>query len=124
MAAPNIVGVVSIFGRTAGLTPANTTANVLLANPASSGKVFKVNLIMAANINGTSAVDTTIAYNTAASGGGTSFAIISTASVPADASLIVIDKSTTFYLEENTSIVVTSGTSGQIAYTVSYEEIS
>jgi hypothetical protein len=124
MAAPNIVGVSSIYGRTAGLTPANTTANVLLANPASSNKVFKINLIMAANINGSSAVDTTVAWNTTATGNGTSFAIISTASVPADASLIVVDKSTTFYLEENESILVTSGTSGQIAYTVSYEEIS
>jgi hypothetical protein len=124
MAAPNIVGVSSIYGRTAGLTPANTTANVLLANPASSNKVFKINLIMAANINGSSDVDTTVAWNTTATGNGTSFAIISTASVPADASLIVVDKSTTFYLEENESILVTSGTSGQIAYTVSYEEIS
>lgn len=123
MAAPNIVGVTSIFGRTAGLTPANTTANVLVANPASSGKVFKINLIMAANINGSTAADTSVSWNTTATGSGTSFPLISTASVPADASLIVVDKSTSFYLEENEAIMVTSGTSGQIAYTVSYEEI-
>jgi hypothetical protein len=124
MAAPNIVGVVSIIGKTTGLTPSNTTANVLLANPASSGKVFKINLITAANIDGVATVATTVAFNTAASGGGTSFAIVSTVDVPSDASLIVVDKSTTFYLEEDTSIVVTSGTSSKIAYLVSYEEIS
>jgi hypothetical protein len=124
MAAPNIISVTTITGKTAGITPANTTANVLLANPASSGKVFKINLITAANIDGTSAVETTIAFNTAAAGSGTSFAIVSTASVPADASLIVIDKATTFYLEEDTSIVVTSSVSAKISYLVSYEEIS
>lgn len=123
MAAPNIVGVSFIYGKTVGLTPSNTSANVLLANPASSGKVFKINMIMAANINGTSAVDTTVGWNTAAAGNGTTYALVSTASVPADASLIVVDKSTAFYLEENESIVVTSGTASQIAYTVSYEEI-
>lgn len=123
MAAPNIVGVTSIYGKTAGLTPSNTTANVLLANPASSGKVFKINVIMAANIDGTSPVDTTVAWNTAATGSGTSYPLISTASVPADASLIVIDKSTAIYLEEDESIVVTSGTASKITYTVSYEEI-
>lgn len=119
-----MVNLNSIVGKTAGLTPANTTANVLLANPASSGKVFKINLITAANIDGAAAVDATVAFNTAAAGSGTSFAILSTASVPADATLIVADKSTTFYLQEDNSIVVTSGTSSKITYLVSYEEIS
>lgn len=124
MAAPNIVGVTTITAKTTYLTPANTSANVLLANAASSGKVFKVNVIMATNVNGTSAVDTTVAINSAAAGSGTSYPIASTIQVPADAALIVSDKSTAFYLEEDKSIVVTSGTSGGITYTVSYEEIS
>ena len=124
MAAPNVVNVATITAKTTYLTPANTSANVLLANAASSGKVFKINMIMAANVDGTSAVDTTVAINSAAAGNGTSYAIASTISVPADASLIVSDKSTAFYLEEDKSIVVTSGTSSKITYTVSYEEIS
>lgn len=124
MAAPNIVNVTTITAKSAYLTPTNTTANVLLANAAGSGKVMKINLIMAANIDGTAAVDTTVANNTAADGSGTSYPIASTISVPADASLIVSDKSTAFYLEEDRSIVVTSGTASKIAYTVSYEEIS
>lgn len=124
MAAPNIVNVTVITGKTTYLTPANTTANVLLANAASSGKVFKVNMIMAANVDGAAAFDTTVAVNTLASGAGTSYPLISTASVPQDASLIVSDKSTSFYLEEDKSIVVTSSTASKIAYTVSYEEIN
>jgi hypothetical protein len=124
MAAPNIVNVTTIYGKTTYLTPANTTANVLLANSAASGKVLKINQIVAANVNGSSAVDTTISINTAAAGSGTSYPIASTISVPADASLIVTDKTTAIYLEEDKSIVVTSGTSSGIAYTISYEEIS
>lgn len=81
-------------------------------------------MIMATNINGTNAVDTSISVNTNAAGSGSSFPIASTIAVPADASLIVVDKSTALYLEEDKSITVTSGTSGQISYVISYEEIS
>lgn len=124
MAAPNIVNVTAIYGKTTYLTPSNTSANVLLANSASSGKVLKINQIVAANVNGTSAVDCTVSINSAAAGSGTSYPIISTVSVPADASLIVADKTTAIYLEEDKSIVVTSGTASGITYSISYEEIN
>lgn len=124
MAAPNVVNVATITAKTAYATPAVTTATVLLANAVSSGKVFKVNMIMACNVDGATAIDTTVAINTAAAGSGTSYPIASTISVPSDAALIVSDKSTAFYLEEDKSIVVTSGTASKITYTVSYEEIS
>jgi hypothetical protein len=61
MANPNIVSVTSILGNTTFLTPSDTAANVLLSNAASSGDVLKINQIVAANVNGTSAVDTTVA---------------------------------------------------------------
>ena len=124
MANPNIVSVTSILGNTTFLTPSDTAANVLLSNAASSGNVLKINQIVAANVNGTSAVDTTVAVNNAAAGAGTSFPVVSTVSVPADASIIVTDKTTAIYLMENQSIVVTSGTSSGISYTISYEAIS
>lgn len=124
MAAPNVVNVATITAKSGFLTPANITANVLIANPASSGKVFKINTIIATNVDGASAINTTVALNTNAAGSGTSFPIASTISVPANAALIVTDKSTSFYLEEDESIVVTSGTASKIAYVVSYEEIS
>jgi hypothetical protein len=124
MTAPNIVNVTTIIGKTAYLTPANTTANVLLANAASSGKVFKINQIVAANVNGSAAVDTTVVINSNAAGSGTSFPVASTIAVPSDASLIVVDKTTAIYLEEDKSIVVTSGASSGITYSISYEEIS
>lgn len=124
MANPNIVNVTSIYGTTTYLTPANTTANTLLSNAASSGLVFKINQIVCANVNGASAVNATVAINNAAAGAGTNFPVISTISVPASASVIAVDKTTAIYLMENSSIVVTSGTSSGITYTISYESIA
>jgi len=123
MANPNIVAVTSILGETAYNIPSDTAANVLLDNTASSGKVYKINQIVAANVDGSSAVNTTVAITDQDAGAGTAYAIVSTVSVPADASLIVVDKTTAIYLMENTSIVVTSGTASKIAYTISYEVI-
>jgi len=124
MANPNIVNVTTITGNTTYLTPANTTANVLLSNAASSGLVFKINQIVCANVNGSSAVNATVAINNAAAGAGTNFPVISTVSVPASASVIAVDKTTAIYLMENSSIVVTSGTSSGITYSLSYESIA
>lgn len=124
MAAPNILNASNILGKTTYLTPANTTDNVLVANAASSGKVLKINGLIAANIDGSSLVNTSVFVNSKADASGTSYAVVSTVAVPANASLIVIDKGNSIYLEEDKSIVVKSGTSSKIAYTVSYEEIS
>jgi hypothetical protein len=121
---PNIVNVTSILGTTTYLTPANTTANTLLSNAASSGLVYKINQIVCANVNGSSAVNATVAINSAAAGAGTNYPVISTVSVPASASVIAVDKTTAIYLMENSSIVVTSGTSSGITYTLSYESIA
>lgn len=123
MANPNIVNVTTILGTTTFLTPANTTANVLLSNASGSNLVFKINNIVAANTTG-SAVNTTVSIDNAAAGAGTDFPIVSAVSVPANASLIAVDKTTSFYLMENQSIVVTSGTSSAITYTISYESIA
>lgn len=131
MAAPNILALTTATGKTTYLTPSGTTAVVLLPNAASSGKVLKINQIVAANVNGTNAVDCTVSIYSnggvaqgSAPAGGTAFPLASTISVPADASLIVVDKTTGIYLEEDTSISVTSGTASGITYSISYEEMS
>jgi len=128
---PNIAAVAAIYGTTTYYTPAGTSAVVLLPNAASSGTVFKINQIVAANVDGTTAADTTVAIYSngavaqgSAPSGGTAYPIVSTVSVPADASLIVVDKTTAIYLMEGTSIIVTSGTASDITYTISYEVIS
>lgn len=131
MANPNIVAVTAIYGVTTYLTPGGTSPLVLLPNAAASGVVYKINQIVAANVNGTAAVDCTVAVYTngavAQNGtpsGGTAYPIVSTVSVPADASLIVTDKTTGLYLMEGTSIIVTSGTTSGLTFTISYESIA
>ena len=131
MAAPNIASLTTITGKTTYFTPSGTSAVVLLANAASSNTVLKINQIVAANVNGTNAVDATVSIYTngavaqgSAPSGGTAYPIASTISVPADASLIVADKTTGLYLEEGTSITVTSGTASGITYSISYELMS
>lgn len=131
MAAPNIASLTTITGKTTYLTPSGTTAVVLLQNAASSNTVLKINQIVVANVDGTNAVDCTVSIYTnggvaqgSAPSGGTAFPIASTISVPADASLIVVDKTTGIYLEENTSITVTSGTASKLTFSISYELMS
>lgn len=131
MANPNIINANTVNGVTTYLTPSGTSAVVLLPNAASSNKVFKINQIIATNVNGSSAVNATVSLYTngavaqgSAPSGGTAFPIVSTVSVPANAALIVVDKTTTIYLMEGTSITVTSGTASGITYSISYEDIS
>ena len=124
MAAPNIVNVSTITGKTAKVALTSTSQTTLVTNAASSNKVFKINMIQVANVDGSNACDVTVDVHSAAAGGGTAYSLASTISVPADASLIVLDKNTALYLEENTSITATAGTASDLEVLVSYEEIS
>tara|TARA_R100000808_G_scaffold8302_1_gene23640 strand:+ start:4185 stop:4559 length:375 start_codon:yes stop_codon:yes gene_type:complete len=124
MSAPNIVNVATITGKTAKVALGSTSQTDLVSNAASSNKVFKVNMIQVANVDGTNACDVTVDVHSAASGGGTAYSLASTISVPADAALVVLDKNTALYLEENTSITATAGTASDLEVLVSYEEIS
>lgn len=131
MANPNIAALTTINGVTTYYTPSGTSAVVLLPNAASSGHVYRINNIVVANVDGTNAVNATVSIYTngaqsqgSAPSSGTAYPIASTISVPANASLIVTDKTTSFYLQEGTSISITSGTASKLTFTVSYEDIS
>lgn len=128
MAAPNIASLTTITGKTTYFTPSGVTAVVLLPNAAASNNVLKINQLVVANVDGTNAVDATVSIYTngavaqgSAPSGGTAFPIASTISVPADASLIVVDKTTGLYLEEGVSLTITSGTASKLTFSVSYE---
>jgi hypothetical protein len=124
MAAPNIVNVSTIIGKTAKIALSSTSQTTLVSNAASSGKVFKVNMIQVANVDGSDAAAITVDVHSGASGGGTAYSLVSTISVPADASLVALEKGTSLYLEENTSITATAGTANDLEVLLSYEEIS
>lgn len=124
MANPNIVAVTSIYGNTSTTSLTTTSATAIVSNAASSGKIYKINSLIIANVDGTNAADITINLYSAASIGGTATAIASTISVPADATLVVVDKSTSLYLLEDKSIGATAGTASDLVVTCSWEEIN
>jgi len=127
MANPNIVNVTTIYGNTSSTLISSTSnpfATALVNNAAASGKVYKINSIVVANVDGSSAADITINIFSQDDLGGTGTAIASTISVPADATLIVTDKSTSFYLLEDKSIGATASAANDLVVTCSWEEIN
>jgi len=123
MANPNIVSVASIYGKTVYDTDIAVTAASLVSNAASSGKIFKINSLIIANIDGTNAADITVTLRNAA-GGTTYSTLANTISVPADATLVVISKDTSVYLMEDMSLYIAASAAGDLSATCSYEEIS
>lgn len=127
MAAPNILSLTTATPHTVYVTPANTSRNALVAAP-STGQAHKVNQILVSNIDGTNAINATVELRLA--DGTTYVAIASTISVPANATLIVVDKTTMLYLldtsvtGEASTIYVTSGTASKLTFTCSYETLS
>ena len=122
MAAPNIVGVTTILGITTS-SQLTTSPVSILSNAASSGRVFKINTILAANETAATAT-VTVRYNDNAAGAGTTFALANGIDVGTKTSLVILDKASSIYLEENRSITALSGTSSAIDLIISYESIS
>jgi hypothetical protein len=119
MAAPNIVAVTSIYGKTKGANLSTTLTTDILS--CSSDKVLKINSIIVANIDGSNSADATVYfYDSSAT---TRYALASTIAVPADASIIVIDKNSAIYLEEGDQIEAGASSASDLVMTISYEEI-
>lgn len=117
MAAPNIVGVTTITGKTAVLA-VTTSATAIVTNSAASGKVFKVNALYVSNIDGSNAADVNVDIFRSS----TAYHIARTIAVPADATLDVISKS--IYLEEGDTLRLTASANSDLEAVCSYEEIS
>ena len=124
MANPNIVNVTDIRGKTAVVDLSTTSATLVVENIAASGKVFKINSLVVSNVDGTNAANITVSLYSEDNIGGTATEIVSTISVPADASLVVISKDTSIYLEEDKYIGATASAASDLKVVCSYEEIS
>ena len=133
MANPNIVNVTSIYGNVAYVTPSTTgvttswtyngTTALTGLTPA-VGTVNRVTSIVVANVTATAATCTVAVSNNPTFGSGTAYSIAYQISVPAGASLIVTDKTSSFYVTENQSVGVTSGTASALVYTATFEAIT
>jgi hypothetical protein len=119
MAAPNIVNVTTITGKTA-VQNVSTVATDIVTNSASSSKVFKINSLIISNINGTAAADITASVFRST----VEYKFAHTVSVPADAALVVLSKDAGLYLEEGDSLRLTASSNSYLQAVCSYEEIS
>lgn len=117
MAAPNVVNVATITGKTA-VQAVGTSATAIVSNSAASGKVFKINALYVSNVDGTNNAEITVDLFRSS----TAYKIANTVNVPADASLDVLSKA--IYLEEGDSLRLTANASGDLEAVCSYEEIS
>ena len=137
MAAPNIVNVATITGITtfiAGINtggtgvaqPINTSGvTTMVSNAASSGKVLKINSLVAAGVGDTTGVTVEIFDKATATGAANTVSIASTISVPSFSSVVIISKENAIYLEEDRSLgVYAQPNAGSINVVVAYEEIS
>jgi len=116
MANPNLVNVTSITGESVQAELDTTLTTEILA--AASDTLVKINNIIIANIDGSSAVDISVFITKS---GGSPIAIASTISVPADATLVLIDKNSALYLEEGDNLEAGASANSDATITVNYE---
>ena len=124
MANPNIVNVATINGNS-NFQNVSTTNTAIVTNAASSGKVYKVNVLNISNIDGVNDADITAYYvaNVAASTN-VSYALAKTITVPADSTLVLVDKNSSIYLEEGDKIEGFASAASDLQMIVSYEAIT
>lgn len=119
MAAPNIVNVATIIGRTVGAALTTSSADIV-TNSAASNKVFKVNAIYVSNVDGVNNADATVGFFD--SSASATYELANTITVPADATLDILSKP--IYLEEGDKITALASANSDLEIIVSFEEIS
>ena len=124
MAAPNIVNITSMIGKTDTTSLTTTSPTNILENAASSDKVLRVIMVRAVNVDGSNAADITVSLYSAASLGGTATELIQAKEVAINTNLDVITKDAPLYMEEDTSLGATASAANDIKMIVTYEEIS
>jgi hypothetical protein len=129
MANPDIVSVAHIYGGTKYIIPSTTGQYSLLNNATSSGVVYKVGSLVVSNTS-SAAVNASVAYYSApvtegsTVTGGTAYYVAYQISVPPNASVVMIDKTSAMYVMEGACVAVTSGTANNLTFVTSYESIS
>lgn len=117
MAAPNIVNVSAIYGKTAVLA-ITTTPTAIVTNSGASGKVLKVDQLLVTNIDGT----TNATVNVDLYRSSTAYNIAYLMTVPAGATLDILSR--LMYLEEGDALRLTASANGDLHGVCSYEDIS
>lgn len=119
MAAPNLVNVTSIYGKTVGAALTTTTTTDILT--CASNKLIKINSIIVSNVDGTNDANATVYfYDSSATA---RYALAYTITVPADSTLVVMSKDSPIYLEESDQIEAGASAASDLEIVISYEEL-
>ena len=119
MAAPNVVNVTSIYGKTVCQALDTTLTTPIVPNNNGSNKLLKLNSIIISNIDGTNAADVTISVHN----GTADFYLAKSVTVPVDSTLVVLGKDSPIYLEEGDKIQAQASAAGDLEIIISYEEL-
>lgn len=117
MTAPNIVSPTTITLKNVASTVGTSAVTIVTC---ATDRALKVSTLTFANKDGTNAADGTLNLVS----GGATVAICSTVSVPADATLVVVDRNSPVYLEEGDSLTASASAENAIEIVASYEEIA
>ena len=125
MAAPNIVNISTLTGKTTYVNLTTTGSTSVLSNASGSNRVYKINSLFVSITDTANAVNITINYydSSSVSAATTSGSLAGTITVPAKSNLVILDKTTALYLEENDAIGAIAGTAAKLTVVCSYEDI-
>lgn len=124
MAAPNIVNITSLLGKSSATNLTTTSATSILNNPVSSGRVLRVLSVRVANVDGSSAASVTVSYHSEDDIGGTAYPLVQLKEVAINTSYEAVTRENSIYLEEDRSLSASASTADDLTVIVTYEEIS
>jgi hypothetical protein len=118
MATPNLLIANTVIGNTS-TQNVSTISTEIVSNGSETNKIYKINLLLITNTQGSSANVNIILNKNSVE---TSF--LRNIVVPASSSFTAIDKGTSIYLKEGESIKIFASSNNVLDATCSFEEIS
>lgn len=118
MAAPNLIGITSVIGKTRA-DLCTTSLVTILDNAINSGAVLRINAVYATNIGGAD-TGVSLAFFRASQ----TFYVALNNMVPVGTTTILMDKNNGVYLEEADALRISATAANTIQYVITYEVIS
>ena len=119
MAAPNVVNVTSIIGKTQGSALTTSNADQLVC---ATDKLVKINSIIVSNVDANNAADVDVSFVDSSSGN-LVLHLAKGVTVPTKSTLIVLGKDAPIYLEEGDKIQAKASAAGDLQIVLSFEEL-
>ena len=116
MAAPNLIQVTSVYGKTT-TTTIGTPVTVIVSNPTASNKAYKINSLYIANIDNSLTARISVDHYRS----GTSIRLIDRMTLNSGDSLVALSRDTSIYLEEGDSLRCYADQNGLVHLVCSYE---